>query len=71
MKLMIAILIFALAILAWARPFTVACPIDGQGMMFDHQVGFGQSAVCWYSHQGYNPRTARTEKHEAYIPCGD
>jgi hypothetical protein len=40
----------SLATVLWARPFTISCPRDGSSMMFDHQVGIGRNAWCWYSH---------------------
>ena len=59
-------LILVIAPLAFARPFTITCPYDGAAMWFTRQVGFGKSAVCWYSHTAYNGG-----KHEAYVLCGD
>jgi hypothetical protein len=43
-------MLLAAALLAWAHPYSIACPIDGKPMSFDHQVGYGDKAVCWYSH---------------------
>jgi len=68
-------LLIALAILALvslpdtllAHPFSIKCPRDGQSMWFDHQVGFGRDAYCWYSHQAYEE--GEMVKHEAYISC--
>ncbi len=65
-----AILLFA-SLALWARPFTIKCPIDGEPMSFDHQVGFGDGAVCWYSHYGTDPETGTSSKHQAYISCDE
>lgn len=63
--------IFALTSHLMAAPFTIKCPYDGQSMYGDHRVGFGQDAVCWYSHTVWDSEQGRTVKHEAYISCGD
>jgi hypothetical protein len=59
----------------WARPGSIKCPIDGEYMFFDRQVGYGHDAVCWYSHMAtvQNPggQGVSRVKHEAYVPCGD
>ena len=67
----VVLVIAALTALAWAHPFSVTCPIDGESMYFDHQVGYGANAVCWYSHYGCDPRGKGCGKHEAYASCGD
>lgn len=63
------------AVALWARPGSIKCPIDGEYMFFDRQVGYGQDAVCWYSHMAHVPNPDGqgfvTVKHEAYVPCGD
>lgn len=65
-----AILALASAIKLWARPFTITCPYDGDSMMFDHQVGFGDRAVCWYSHEHLDTTYPfQRVKHSAYVPC--
>lgn len=62
----------AVTAVAGSHPFTIKCPVDGQGMMFDHQVGWGKDAVCWYSHTVNDPQNVyRMVKHDAYIPCPD
>lgn len=60
-----------LPLTASAHPITISCPVDGNPMGFDHQVGLRENAVCWYSHFGTNPNSGSTVKHEAYVPCGD
>jgi len=68
----VMLLLTLVAIHVVAHPFTVKCPRDAQDMMFDHQVGYGQDAVCWYSHTVWdNDAGGRMMKHEAYIPCND
>lgn len=62
-------LLLMLAIQVVAHPFTVKCPRDAENMMFDHQVGYGSDAVCWYSHTTWENGTM--VKHEAYIACND
>ena len=66
-----AILLGSLAL--WARPASIKCPIDGEYMFFDHQVGFGDDAVCWYTHNhtDYDAEGAHRVRHDAYVPCGD
>jgi hypothetical protein len=54
------LILLTLTVVAMAHPFTIKCPIDGQSMMFDHQVGFGKDAVCWYSHYGTDPKTGKS-----------
>jgi hypothetical protein len=68
----IAILLVATALLAWAHPYSITCPIDGKSMLFDHKVGYGDQAVCWYSHTN-NEETIpeRAGYHEAYVNCND
>jgi len=62
----------ALTTLAGAHPATIKCPIDGGPMTFDHQVGAGKDAVCWYSHHGCDPQHPLVcGKHEAYVNCND
>lgn len=65
----------ASSLVLWARPLSIRCPIDSQIMVFDHQVGYGNGAACWYSHIAAVPssdgRGLVTVKHEAYVPCGD
>ena len=70
MKLAVAIafIFLVLAVLAWAHPFYILCPIDGAQMMFDHQVGYDAHAVCWYSHQAYD-ENHQPIKHQAYVLC--
>ena len=68
----VVILILATGVMAWAHPYSISCPVDGLAMHFDHQVGYGANAVCWYSHQTNDTHdNGRTVTHEAYIPCGD
>jgi len=61
----------------WAHPVSIKCPIDGDFMTFDHQVGTGDQAVCWYSHTAYvsNPDPDGVGpvavKHKAYTSCDD
>lgn len=64
---LVAILALASAVKLWARPFTIKCPYDGDSMMFDHQVGIGRDAYCWYSHTAYE--NGRSVKHQAYVSC--
>jgi hypothetical protein len=72
LKFVLAAVLVALGVIvAFAYPFSVTCPIDGGSMYFDHQVGFGSNAVCWYSHYGTDPQTGRLGHHEAYIGCGN
>lgn len=63
----------SLATALWARPFTINCPYDGESMTFDHQVGFGPSAVCWYKHTTLDASSypAHRVTHEAYVACGE
>jgi hypothetical protein len=68
---LLLLMLITLTVIALAHPFNVKCPIDGQNMMFDHQVGFGKDAVCWYSHEGCDPQTGTCGHHEAYVSCGD
>lgn len=65
MKTLFLAMLLAALILA-GHPFQIQCPRDGHAMYFDHQVGFGKDAVCWYSHV-INGQV----KHESYISCGD
>jgi hypothetical protein len=63
------LILVALVGVALAHPYNIKCPRDGEYMTFDHQVGYGDDAVCWYSHEHTIPGTFNTEHHEAYIPC--
>jgi hypothetical protein len=54
-----------------AHPFTIKCPRDSEDMMFDHQVGYGKDAFCWYSHNVWDNNAGGMVKHEAYIACND
>lgn len=56
---------------ASAHPYSIMCPVDGNTMMFDHQVGYGAQAVCWYSHMGWDSGSGRSVKHQAYVACND
>jgi hypothetical protein len=69
----VVILLVATALLAWAHPFSITCPVDGHSMSFDHQVGYGDKAVCWYSHDNndYTGHPERSGHHEAYVNCND
>jgi len=76
MKTAVMILLLCLvglAALTWAgsHPYSIKCPVDGNPMAYDHQVGYGRDAVCWYSHRNCDGYPIHCEKHEAYIPCGD
>lgn len=67
-----ALLLAATVTCAAAHPYTISCPIDGQAMGFDHQIGSGQEAVCWYSHRmAAADGSGKIETHQAYVPCGD
>lgn len=68
MLFVIAILA-ALASAVWAMPFSITCPYDGESMSYDHQVGFGQNAVCWYSHMHWDSQARAMVKHKAYVSC--
>ena len=72
MKWLLVFALFAVA-LAWARPITIKCPVDNITMYFDHKVGYGDDAVCWYHHNaGYAPGDPKEyPAHDAYTPCGD
>ena len=70
MKRTLAVLVFLLAAVAWARPTYILCPIDGAQMMFDHQVGYDEHAVCWYSHQAYD-ENHQPIKHQSYVNCNE
>jgi hypothetical protein len=67
----IAFVFLALASALWARPYTITCPYDGDSMYFDHQVGFGDQAVCWYSHRHYDTDAGGMVKHKAYVSCNE
>ncbi len=40
------VMVFTLAITAYAHPYSIKCPRDGQDMYFTHQVGYGKDAYC-------------------------
>ena len=65
----IAAVLFMFSIPLWAQPLSVNCPIDAQPMYFDHMVGWGKNAVCWYSHLQYE--NGQMVKHNGYVPCND
>lgn len=65
----IGALIALASIPLWAHPFNIKCPYDGDYMSFDHQVGYGRDAYCWYSHTHFDG--GKSVKHEAYISCDD
>lgn len=67
----VLLLLSLVAIAVVAHPYTVKCPRDGNDMYFDHQVGYGKDAVCWYTHDAYEPGSFQSVKHEAYIQCND
>ncbi|MGB6023849.1 MAG: hypothetical protein WA254_22330 [Candidatus Sulfotelmatobacter sp.] len=66
----VAFISLMLALCAWARPFYILCPIDGAQMTFDHQVGYDEHAVCWYSHWTYDENNKRV-KHEDHVLCSE
>jgi len=70
----VAFLSLVLAVCAWARPTYILCPIDGAQMSFDHQVGYDEHAVCWYSHwtyeTGQDGLPARV-KHQDHVNCDE
>ncbi len=65
----VTLLLALVAIHVAAHPYTIKCPRDANDMTFDHQVGYGKDAVCWYSHTAYE--NSQYVKHEAYIACND
>jgi hypothetical protein len=67
----VMIMLTLVAIHVMAHPWTVKCPRDGEDMTFDHQVGYGKDAVCWYSHNVWDIEARAIVKHEAYIACND
>jgi hypothetical protein len=68
------LLLLLLALSDLARPNYISCPIDGAPMRFDHQVGYNEHAVCWYSHMAYEngpDGLPKQVKHEAYVSCDE
>ncbi len=72
---LVAVALTLASVALWAHPISIKCPIDGQDMFFDHQVGYGEDAYCWYSHIANVPSPDGSgmvaTKHEAYVLCGD
>ncbi len=70
---LVVVALMLASVALWAHPVSISCPIDGEYMFFERQLGYGTDAVCWYSHihANYEYGKPATEKHEAYIPCGD
>jgi hypothetical protein len=70
----VAFIVLVIAVFAWARPTYILCPIDGAQMMFDHQVGYDEHAVCWYSHWTYETNQKglpERVKHQGYVNCNE
>ena len=74
MKLVVAVAFLVVVVFAWARPTYILCPIDGAQMTFDHQVGYDEHAVCWYSHMAYETGKdglPEQVKHQSYVNCNE
>jgi hypothetical protein len=74
LSVLVAVLLTVAWVALWAEhPATISCPIDGEGMVFDHlvvgqnQTGPGPHNACWYKHTVLYQGQRQT--HTAYVPC--